>query len=126
MIEDLVCVLVPRKSVPAEWLERAADVPLVRLLPDEAAELVQMKSAASYAPGLGRTENKSGWQSLTEAERRVAALVAAGLTNPEVGRRLYVSPRTVSTHLKHVFAKLGVTSRVELATLVARRGDGDP
>lgn len=63
-----------------------------------------------------------GWESLTEAERRVVNLAAQGLTNPEIARRLFVSPRTVATHLKHAFGKLGVSSRVELAALVARRG----
>jgi DNA-binding CsgD family transcriptional regulator len=47
--------------------------------------------------------------------------VAEGLTNPEIARRMFVSPRTVSTHLKHIFKKLGITSRVELATQATRR-----
>jgi DNA-binding CsgD family transcriptional regulator/tetratricopeptide (TPR) repeat protein len=51
---------------------------------------------------------------LTEAERRVVDLVAAGLTNRDVAERLYVSPHTVHTHLRHAFAKLGVRSRREL------------
>jgi DNA-binding NarL/FixJ family response regulator len=48
-------------------------------------------------------------------------LVAEGLTNPQIGERLYVSRRTVQTHLAHVFAKLGVSSRTQLATQAARR-----
>ena len=51
---------------------------------------------------------------LTDAERRVIDLVAAGLTNRDVAERLYVSPHTVNTHLRHAFAKLGVRSRREL------------
>ena len=58
----------------------------------------------------------AGWGSLTNAERDVVALVAEGLTNREVGERLLISRRTVQTHLSHVFAKLGVRSRTELAT----------
>ena len=57
----------------------------------------------------------SGWASLTNAEREVVALVAEGLTNRQVGERLLISWRTVQTHLSHVFAKLGVQSRTELA-----------
>ncbi len=53
--------------------------------------------------------------SLTASEQRVVALVAEGLTNPEIAARLYVSPRTVQTHLRNVFAKLGVSTRTELA-----------
>ncbi|MDQ4132077.1 MAG: tetratricopeptide repeat protein [Actinomycetota bacterium] len=62
-----------------------------------------------------------GWNGLTSAERRVVRLVEEGLTNREIGGRLFVSPRTVSTHLSHVFAKLGVSSRVELASEASRR-----
>ena len=61
-----------------------------------------------------------GWAALTFAERRVADLVAAGLANREVAERLYLSRYTVETHLKHVYAKLGVSSRAELAALAPR------
>jgi DNA-binding CsgD family transcriptional regulator len=64
---------------------------------------------------------RSGWASLTETEQTVAALVAEGLSNPQIGRRLYVSSRTVQTHLAHVFGKLDIGSRAELAVLVATR-----
>ena len=62
-----------------------------------------------------------GWDSLTEAELRVVGLTAEGLTNPEIAARLFVSRRTVATHLEHVFCKLGLASRVRLAAEVARR-----
>jgi len=62
-----------------------------------------------------------GWEALTDAERGVVALAAEGLTNPEIGARLFISRRTVQTHLSHVFAKLGISSRVELATAAAAR-----
>lgn len=58
---------------------------------------------------------------LTASEKRVVALVAEGLTNPEIGKRLYVSPRTVQTHLHNAFAKLKVSTRAELAARVAVR-----
>ena len=59
-----------------------------------------------------------GWESLTRTERAVSRLVAEGLTNGAVARQLYISPHTVNTHLRHVFAKLGVSNRVTLATVV--------
>jgi DNA-binding CsgD family transcriptional regulator len=59
----------------------------------------------------------NGWAALTEAELTVARLVAEGLTNREVAERLFVSPHTVNSHLRHVFSKLGINSRVELARL---------
>src|SRR6266404_2428224 len=57
----------------------------------------------------------NGWAALTTSELTVARLVVEGLTNREVAERLFVSPHTVSSHLRHVFSKLGITSRVELA-----------
>ena len=65
----------------------------------------------------------SGWESLTPGEREVVKLVAAGLRNTEIATRLYVSRRTVETHLTHVFAKLGISSRVRLAAEFLRRGE---
>jgi DNA-binding CsgD family transcriptional regulator len=59
-----------------------------------------------------------GWESLTATERKVSRLVAEGLTNGAVARQLYMSPHTVNTHLRHVFAKLGVPNRVALAAVV--------
>jgi DNA-binding CsgD family transcriptional regulator len=53
---------------------------------------------------------------LTDREREIAALVAAGRTNREVAEQLFLSPKTVEAHLRNVYAKLGVRSRVELAT----------
>jgi DNA-binding CsgD family transcriptional regulator len=49
--------------------------------------------------------------SLTERELDVLALVAQGLTNRQIGRRLFISPGTVRTHLEHIYDKLGVRSR---------------
>jgi DNA-binding CsgD family transcriptional regulator len=56
-----------------------------------------------------------GWPALTEGEWRVVALAAQGHTNAEIAARLFLSRYTVETHLKHVFAKLGLRSRAELA-----------
>jgi predicted ATPase/class 3 adenylate cyclase/DNA-binding CsgD family transcriptional regulator len=66
----------------------------------------------------GRGERKrpsNGWASLTPTERDVVRLVADGLANNEIANRLFVSRRTVQTHLTHVYAKLGFNSRVQLA-----------
>ncbi len=64
---------------------------------------------------LGRIGGRTREQGLTAAERRVAALVAEGRTNREVAAALFLGERTVETHLSHVYAKLGVRSRAELA-----------
>jgi DNA-binding CsgD family transcriptional regulator len=67
-----------------------------------------------------RDRPATGWESLTATERAVSQLVADGLTNGAVARRLYISPHTVNTHLRHVFAKLGISNRVALAREVHR------
>jgi DNA-binding CsgD family transcriptional regulator len=67
-----------------------------------------------------RQRPSSGWDSLTPTELQVAELVGEGLTSPQIATRLYISPRTVQTHISHSLRKLGLGSRVELATTVAR------
>ncbi len=79
----------------------------------------QLRSLGVHpSPHGSRLRPSSGWDSLTSTERAVSLLVAEGLTNGAVARRLYISPHTVNTHLRHVFAKLAVSNRVELATVV--------
>ena len=68
-----------------------------------------------------RGRPRSGWDSLTPTEHSVAGLVAEGLSNPQIGERLYISSRTVQTHLAHVFAKLDISARAQLAAEVTRR-----
>jgi DNA-binding CsgD family transcriptional regulator len=62
----------------------------------------------------------SGWASLTSTERDVARLVSEGLGNNDIATRLFVSPRTVQSHLTHVYGKLGLTSRAQLPQEAAR------
>ena len=64
---------------------------------------------------LGRIGGRTREEGLTAAERRVAALVAEGRTNREVAAALFLGERTVASHLTHIYAKLGVRSRTELA-----------
>jgi DNA-binding NarL/FixJ family response regulator len=61
-----------------------------------------------------------GWDSLTPTEGRIAALVVEGLSNPQIAARLYLSPRTVGTHVSHILTKLGVHSRIDIAREAAR------
>jgi DNA-binding CsgD family transcriptional regulator len=80
------------------------------------------EEAIAYAQR-GRGERKrppSGWESLTPTERDVVRLVSEGLTNKDIAARLFISPRTVQTHLTHVYTKLGLTSRVQLVQEAAR------
>lgn len=88
-----------------------------------AGAALSTEEAIAYARR-GRGERKrppTGWDSLTPTERDVVRLVAEGLGNKDIGERLFISPRTVQTHLTHVYAKLGLTSRMQLAQEAARR-----
>lgn len=67
----------------------------------------------------------TGWESLTPTEVRNARLVAEGLSNPQIAERLYVSRRTVESHVSSALDKLGVSSRTELALLVIEHDGGD-
>jgi DNA-binding CsgD family transcriptional regulator len=67
----------------------------------------------------GKT-NGIGIDSLTERELQVAQLVVDRKTNPEIAAELFLSPKTVETHLRNIFRKISVTSRVELARAVER------
>ncbi len=83
---------------------------------------LSVEEAIAYAQR-GRGQRKrpaSGWASLTPTERDVVRLVSDGLANNDIATRLFVSPRTVQTHLTHVYAKLGLTSRVQLVQEAAR------
>jgi predicted ATPase/class 3 adenylate cyclase/DNA-binding CsgD family transcriptional regulator len=84
---------------------------------------LSIEEAIAYAQR-GRGERKRptrGWGSLTPMENDVVRLVAEGLGNKDIGARLFISPRTVQTHLTHVYAKLGLASRVQLVQEAGRR-----
>ena len=89
----------------------------------DAGAALSTDGAIGYARR-GRGERKrppSGWASLTPTELEVVRLVGDGLGNKDIGDRLFISPRTVQTHLTHVYAKLALTSRMQLAQEAARR-----
>jgi DNA-binding CsgD family transcriptional regulator len=82
--------------------------------------------ALGVRPGArgARQRPAMGWDSLTSTQEAVSRLVAEGLTNRAVAQRLFISPHPVNTHLRHVFQKLSVSTRAELAAQVARRDEG--
>ena len=116
---------------PWEALRYEADKELVqRSLPaeehaaagTEGAGASVEQAVAQAAKGWGRHGRPAaGWSDLTEAEQQIAALVAEGLTNKIIAERLSVAPTTVKNHLSHIFAKLGLARRSELAAEVWRR-----
>jgi DNA-binding NarL/FixJ family response regulator len=97
---------------------------LDRLLQDGAR--LSLEEAVAYAQR-GRGQHASathGWASLSPVERQVAELASRGLSNPDIGRELFISRNTVKAHLSRAYVKLGVANRTELARLVARRSPG--
>ncbi|WP_163504814.1 helix-turn-helix transcriptional regulator [Fodinicola acaciae] len=67
--------------------------------------------------------SNAGLDSLTTREREIASLIARGLSNKQVAERIFVSPKTVESHLSRIYAKLGVTSRTALALTIGPRDD---
>jgi predicted ATPase/class 3 adenylate cyclase/DNA-binding CsgD family transcriptional regulator len=72
-----------------------------------------------------RKRPSRGWDSLTPTELEVARHIAAGLTNRQIGERMFISLGTVKAHLSHIFTKLGTPSRAHLAAAATRRGLDD-
>ncbi|MGH3713544.1 MAG: ATP-binding protein [Micromonosporaceae bacterium] len=89
----------------------------------DAARLAAVMRKAGIRRGVrgARRRTACGWDALTTTERTVVALIAEGLTNREIGHRLFISRHTVDTHLKHLRSKLGLTSRSQLAAEAVRR-----
>jgi DNA-binding CsgD family transcriptional regulator len=105
LVEPVVADL--RQRLPAQDFEAAWSEGLT-MSPAEAVRTVTKSHGTTQRPD-------KGWPSLTDSEREVVRLVAEGHTNKEVGQRLMISPNTARRHLNHVFNKLGVSSRTELA-----------
>ena len=81
-------------------------------------ELAPIPASGRRQPDRGSRRPTLGWGSMRSSELGIAELVAEGLTNREVGARLFVSPHTVDFHLRQIFRKLSITSRTELTRLV--------
>jgi DNA-binding CsgD family transcriptional regulator len=79
----------------------------------------ELRAAGEQAP---RRSPRPGLD-LTTQELHIARLVLDGLTNPEIGTRLFLSPRTVQYHLRNAFKKLGITSRAQLAKVLQQEPD---
>ena len=92
----------------------------------ESARIVAAARASGVVVSRPRDGRRpaSGMAALTPAERDAARLAATGLTNPQIGERLFVSPRTVQSHLASTYRKLGIRSRVQLAALMSAEPPG--
>jgi DNA-binding CsgD family transcriptional regulator len=94
--------------VPVARIERPTDV------------LVPIAST-NKERSLAEAEAHRVWASLTDGELRVVALVARGMRNRSIAEELYLSRHTIDTHLKHIYLKLDIHSRVELTVLALQQ-----
>jgi DNA-binding CsgD family transcriptional regulator len=106
-----------RRRVEAREHLRAAHERLDAMGVDAFAERAARELAATGATARRRTAGVR--EQLTAQEAQVARLARDGLSNPEIGARLFISPRTVQYHLRKVFAKLGISSRNQLHRVLA-------
>lgn len=125
--EELGCVLSPlvalfRYSDELEVGQRL-DPEQLAVAHREGRRLSTSQAVTYAAKSRGRRARpSSGWASLTPTELEVVALATAGLGNRAIGEQLLIGEGTIRTHLRHVFAKLAVRTRAELAAAAARRG----
>ena len=123
-MEDAASLLGPdRRSQSVTLLEEAVVAYTERGLASDVRRAdAALRTLGVHAGTRGRRQRaKAGWEALTESELRIAALVAEGLSNPAIAQRLYISRRTVDAHLSHIYSKLDMSSRVQLAAEVVRR-----
>lgn len=114
------CLLATGKNAAAaKYADQAATL-LARWSGWRVVQLDQVRAQLGLAPAQG-TEEVTGAGALTPREREVALLVAEGLTNAELARRLYISPKTAAVHVSSILHKLGVTSRTEVSAVLSRR-----
>jgi DNA-binding CsgD family transcriptional regulator len=108
-----------RCSRPASRIERRKEAAVHEQSIDrsEATQLGRIVDGMTYVDI--EPVDTTAWATLTKAERTLSALVAKGMTNRQVAERLFISRHTVDAHLRHIFLKLGINSRVGLAHLVA-------
>jgi predicted ATPase/DNA-binding CsgD family transcriptional regulator len=86
-------------------------------------EALSLDEAVAYVRRARGTRKRppEGWESLTPTELQIVRHAAAGLTNPEIGERMFISRGTVKIHLSHIYAKLGLRNRSEVAAEAMRR-----
>jgi DNA-binding CsgD family transcriptional regulator len=121
--EDLGIVLAEGGDVAAA---RPHLVQALRLYEDLAATWDQHRMRARFreygirtGSHAARDRPATGWASLTETETRIARLIADGKSNPEIAHTLFLSRRTIETHVSHILTKLGQRGRVDIARLAA-------
>ena len=116
-LEDAAVVLAQREDLRGA---RAAHAEAVEIYTGLGADWDLLRLATRLRPyGLRRPSSRrrpaTGWDALTATEQKVAHLVAAGNSNPDIAADLFLSRRTVEVHVSHILAKLGARSRIDVA-----------
>ena len=115
--------LAERERIGYRWRWPSRDAAFEAVEVPAGSNIDSLAEAVAYAQR-GRGDHRRetfGWDALTPTELDVAHRVASGLTNPQVAEKLHVGTSTVKTHLDHIYAKLGIKNRTELAAEVTRR-----
>ena len=122
--EELACALAAagdRAGAVAAMEDAIAGYDRVRSIVDRDRLLSRMRLLGiRRGSRQAHRSRASGWDALTATERRITDLICDGLTNREIAARLYISPRTVQSHVSHVLEKTGLRSRVEVAAAAPR------
>lgn len=109
-----------RPSAAIEHLNAAFDTYAAHGATVDARRLGRLLRGHGVARRLPVDRPKTGWASLTDSELQVVRIIAAGATNRSAAEQLYLSPHTVSSHLRSAFTKLGINSRMQLAQVLRR------
>jgi DNA-binding NarL/FixJ family response regulator len=121
-LEDAGALLPTSRGTEAvQSLDAALEIYTAAGAERDAARVRGLLRARGVRRATPSAPSSSRWPELSESELAVVELVARGATNREVADQLYLSPHTINAHLRHVFAKLGIRSRVELARLAGDR-----
>jgi DNA-binding CsgD family transcriptional regulator len=121
-LEDAGALLPPNRATDAVMhLDTALEIYTSAGAERDAARVRGLLRARGVRRSSPNARSSSRWPELSESEMAVVELVARGGTNREVADQLYLSPHTINAHLRHVFTKLGIRSRIELARLAVER-----
>ncbi|HEX6469471.1 MAG TPA: AAA family ATPase [Streptosporangiaceae bacterium] len=126
--EDLGLLLIDDRAAAIEKFDQAAEgYRSIGALRDAARVRARLRDLGVRRRHWSYADRPAiGWDSLTDTEYNVASLVARGLTNRQVAAHMFLSPHTVSFHLRQVFRKLGISSRVQLARITPEQHRQDP
>ena len=113
MVESFVCAY---RGCPELIVSLLSDV----ATHDGLERILAVAGDSSLAPRLASGSHSV--MNLSKREKEVLGLLAQGLSNPEIGHRLFISPVTVKVHVHHIFEKLGVKSRAEATLRAAQIG----